>query len=591
MSIPSNISLRPRGEFPGVPKEIVASIFSAASARAVLLSAALACSMSASFAQGAAASAPSVEQPASASASVPIGVPASVASGVVRCSDPANAGLPECKIAEEKIKSLAKESKKSSGASAKALAAKYAANKAKPFDRQDLVMYAGEVIVLNVGVLDRVAIGNGKIASSTVLDDDRILIIAQDVGDTNILLWNKGTPMRDIRLRVTAQNMDRVKRETANLLAEIPGLKIASVGDRIFIEGYDLSDTDLERVKALAAQYPSIIDRTVGKARPPKAADPSTMIMFDLYFVEFKKTFLQNLGVSWQRSFNGFNVGLFGETARGPLLLRPNIGGENGVTFTPPLPNTRQYGLSAAANVALSVPATINLAVDNGDAVLLAAPKIATRSGGKAKFTAGGEIPLPSSSLQGTNVTFKPYGILLEVEPTINADGTVSGVVRAEVSGIDPAVTVLGIPGFLTRRTEADFFSKSGEAVVLSGLYSQELSKGTQKVPLLGELPLLGALFSSNDETRKNSELVVFIVPHVHSASSPMNEKILQNTRNMVSERTRALSGDGTDVLPKMRPSSQVWGTELLGGPAANPAPPAPPPPARQYEMEPPPTH
>ena len=484
---------------------------------------------------------------------------------VTRCADPVNAANPDCQLGGIRNIGPAETSAKPSThakKSAKSRENKSMVNAPQPFMAQELIMYAGEVVVLNVGAMDRVAIGNGKVASSTVLDKNRLLIIAQDVGDTNILLWDKTRLIREIRLRVTAQNLERVKAEARNLLSDIPGLMINNVGDRIFIEGNDLTERDLGRVKALAANYPGIVDRTVGKFRPPTAADPSAMIMFDLYFVEFKKSYLQNLGVNWQRSFNGFNFGVYGEATKGPLTLRPNVGG---VTINPPLPDGRIYGVSTAANIAISLPATINLAVDSGDAILLAAPKIASRSGGKAKFTAGGEIPLPSSSQQGTSVTFKSYGILLEVEPQINGDGSVSGIVHAEVSAVDPSITVLGIPAFLTRRTEADFYSKSGEAVVLSGLYSQELSKGVEKVPLLGDIPLLGAMFSSTTEIRKNSELVVFIVPHIHSAGGVLNEKVLANTRALVEEQSRKLNGNDADILMKLKTSSVLWGNDLLG--------------------------
>lgn len=488
---------------------------------------------------------------------------------VTRCADPVNAANPDCQLGSVRNITGAEPATKPSSrgqSSPKARDSRSAVNTSQPFAAQELTMYAGEVVVLNVGILDRVAIGNGKVASSTVLDTNRLLIIAQDVGDTNILLWDKTRLIREIRLRVTAQNLERIKAEARNLLSEIPGLKINNVGDRIFIEGNDLTERDLGRVKALAAQYPGIIDRTVGRFRSSVTADPSAMIMFDLYFVEFKKSYLQNLGVSWQKSFNGFNFGVFGEATNGQLTLRPGVGGAGGLNFEPPLPAGRVYGVSSAANIAISLPATINLAVDSGDAILLAAPKIASRSGGKAKFTAGGEIPLPSSSQQGTSVTFKPYGILLEVEPQINGDGSVSGIVNAEVSAVDPSITVLGIPAFLTRRTEANFYSRSGEAVVLSGLYSQELSKAVDKVPLLGDIPLVGALFSSTKESRKNSELVVFIVPNIHSAGSLANEKVLSNTRTLVEEQSRKLNGNDSDVLMKLKASPVLWGKDLLGG-------------------------
>jgi len=118
---------------------------------------------------------------------------------------------------------------------------------------------------------------------------------------------------------------------------------------------------------------------------------------------------------------------------------------------------------------------------------------------------------------------------------------------------------------------------------VLSGLYSQELSKKSDKIPLIGDVPLLGSFFSNSAEVRKNSELVVFIVPHLYSAESEINKKALKNTRSIVEEQNKVLNGDGTDILLKLKASSQLWGDDLLGNPKLgrdpNYTPPPPPPP------------
>lgn len=425
------------------------------------------------------------------------------------------------------------------------------------FIEESLVMYVGQVSVINTGTIDRVALGNGKVASSTVLDKNRLLIIAQDVGETNLLLWDKTKPVGNLKLRVTAVDIERQKREVAAMLSDVPQLTIASAGDRIFVDGSELSPEQQARVKSAKEQYPMLTDRTRGILQTEKPAAPSTMVMFDLYFLEFKKNHLQNLGVNWTKSFNGFNFGAFGETTNGPLNLRPGIGGESGVTYTPPLPNTKINGLSTALNVSVSVPAMINLAVNNGDATLLAAPKLAVRSGGAAKFLAGGEFPIVMTGITGNTVQYKQYGIILEVEPKVNADKTVSGVIKAEVSALDPTVSVNGYPGMSKRRTETDFHSPLGEAIVLSGLYSQELSGAIDKLPVLGDIPLINSLFSSKAETRKNTELVVFIVPRAHSSEESLNQEVISRASDLSTERNTELAG--YDILPKLTIESSLW--------------------------------
>lgn len=427
----------------------------------------------------------------------------------------------------------------------------------RTFREENIIMHTGQVIVLDTGPVDRVAVGNGKLASTTVLDNNRLLIIAQDVGETNILLWDKKRPLGNLKIRITATDVARVKGEIAAMLNDIPDLTVGNAGDRIFIDASNLSPEQMARIKAVKEQFPNVIDRTIGIMQPLKPAPPSAMVMFDLYFLEFKKNHLQDLGVSWKKSFNGVNFGAFGETTSGPLNLRPGIGGSGGVTFDPPLPMGKIDGLSTALNVAMSVPGVINLAVNTGQATLLAAPKLAVRSGGVAKFLAGGEFPIAISGITGNTVEYKQYGILLEVEPKINADNTVAGVIRTEVSSLDPAVVVNGFPGMIKRRTETDFSTPMGEAIVLSGLYSQELSNSIDKIPLLGDVPVLKAFFSNKGENRKNTELVVFIIPRAHSSEESINKSILARASDMSAVVNTDIAG--WDILPKLTIESNLW--------------------------------
>jgi pilus assembly protein CpaC len=415
------------------------------------------------------------------------------------------------------------------------------------------VMHVGQVSVFETGPIDRVAVGDGNVVSTTVLDNRRLLVIAEDVGETNILLWSGARLVGNLKLRVTAINLHRQKREIALMLNDVPQIKIGNAGDKITIDGADLSPEQQARVKRVAEQYTNVIDRTRGVLQPRKPAPPSTMVMFDLYFLEFKKSFLQNIGVSWTQSFNGFNFGLFKEFVNGPLVLRP---GETDSTFSN-LPETAVDGTSRSFNVAMSLAAMINLAVNSGQATLLAAPKLAVRSGGTAKFLAGGEFPIAISGITGNTVQYKQYGIILEVEPTVSADNTVSGVIRAEVSALDSSVTINSYPGLLKRRTETDFHSKMGQAIVLSGLYSQQISDASSKVPLLGDIPLLKALFSNKGKNRSNTELVVFIVPHDHTSDTAMSKEVLSRASDLSTEKNTVFNGG--NILPAPVMESELW--------------------------------
>lgn len=420
---------------------------------------------------------------------------------------------------------------------------------------KNVVMYSGEVITIQTDGISRVAIGNGKLVSATVIDENKLLVIAQEVGDTNIILWSKERQLENIKIRVTAIDIERLLDEVKSTLADIPEILIRKYGNRIFIDGENLPPEHLASIKAVKEQFPNVVDRTTGIPRQARPAPSSSMVMFDVYFLELKKNYLQDLGVSWQKSINGLNFGIFGEATRGPLTLRPTS--EGAPVYEPPLPPTRVTGISRALNISAAVPGIINLAVSNGEATLLAAPKLAVRSGGKAKFLAGGEFPIPISGITGNTVEYKDYGILLEVNPVINEDKTVSGSISTEVSALDPSVTVNGYPGLLKRRTETDFYTDMGQAIVLSGLYTQESSQADDKLPLLGDVPVANFFFKSRGENRKNTELVVFIIPTSHSSQDKKNAEIINSSRESSQRMNNLIMGH--DVLPKLKLDSQIW--------------------------------
>ena len=147
---------------------------------------------------------------------------------------------------------------------------------------------------------------------------------------------------------------------------------------------------------------------------------------------------------------------------------------------------------------------------------MLAEPNLTTRSGETASFLAGGEFPIQSvSGLGAVDVEFKEYGIKLDIEPVVDENQNIVSRVMAEVSSIDPSVSIGSIPGLLTRKTESVINVKNNETIVISGLVSSEMSKSVSKFPFLGEIPILGELFKSRDFRDKKSELVIFVTPTI----------------------------------------------------------------------------
>jgi Flp pilus assembly secretin CpaC len=165
--------------------------------------------------------------------------------------------------------------------------------------------------------------------------------------------------------------------------------------------------------------------------------------------------------------------------------------------------------------------ATINLLLQNNQAELKAEPTLVTMNGVEAKFLSGGEVPVVVQTPNTVAVEWKPYGVSLAATPVIEGSDDVVLNLKTEVSGLDldPTHAVkqanLNIPAIVTRNTSTTVTLKSGQSVVLAGLLKSEKSTELNRVPILGQIPLLGALFTSTQEVENRTELVFVVTPTI----------------------------------------------------------------------------
>lgn len=161
------------------------------------------------------------------------------------------------------------------------------------------------------------------------------------------------------------------------------------------------------------------------------------------------------------------------------------------------------------------LPFTLNALEENGLAKVLASPNILCRSGKEAEFLAGGEFPIKILNYKAQDVIWKRYGILLRVKPKADSAGRLSISLETEVSTLDQATAVDGVPGVLTNRVSSHFDLSKPQTIALSGLLKNEEGKNSSGVPMLGRLPIIGALFASKDFLENRSELVIFVRPSI----------------------------------------------------------------------------
>ena len=346
-------------------------------------------------------------------------------------------------------------------------------------------MFTGDTQVLEVNA-QRVAVGNGRIVSASPIEGNKILLLAESAGVSSLQVWTRAGARLRYLINVLEFSGAPLYAQVQRLLEGTRQIGVRLVGDRIVLEGHRVSDTDRERVAAIVKAYPGrvfdFIDRVGWDA----------MIHLQVSILEVRHSALDSLGIRWD------------SLMRGPTLT---------------VDSSRSEGRYARLEWNAQLSSLIELLRQRGEARIIAAPTLSCRSGGEAHFVAGGELPIPVTNGQGSpSVQYREYGVILDVRPVADDAGNIYARVETEVSDVDRAVEVLGVPAILKRHSNTEVNVRAGETIVIAGLVSRTSSSQRHGVPLLSSIPGLGKLFQSHGHEQQESELVVFITPHIVAA-------------------------------------------------------------------------
>ena len=388
---------------------------------------------------------------------------------------------------------------------------------------------AGQKLALEMGqnrllvlseTIARVSVADPRIADLKVITQTQILLTSRGVGATDLTLWNKRDEPLIMSLVVT-RNLDALRRQFAELF---PGEKITvtpASGDLIVLSG-EVSDV---RVPERAAE--------VAKLHAEKIANlirvtGNQQVQLEVKFAEVSRRGLREIGFNFftKDAAGRFVGGLANSgTNAGGFLAIPGTGTAGRPSVYPGSPGSGfSIFFSGLPNFPFST--MLSLLESTGMAKLLAEPTLVAMSGQEARFLAGGEFPIPiSSGLGAVTVQWKKFGIMLAFTPTVVGDGLLNLRLATEVSDIDAsrAVTVGGfsIPGVTSRQSETTVRLSDGQSFAIAGLMSSRMRSQIDKIPLLGDIPILGALFRSTSYSRDESELLVIVTAHLARPMAP----------------------------------------------------------------------
>ncbi|RVH38073.1 type II and III secretion system protein family protein [Sinorhizobium meliloti] len=362
------------------------------------------------------------------------------------------------------------------------------------------------VTIRAVQRFDEIVIGDPEIATVTPLTDRSFYILGNELGSTSLTIFDaEKNPVGIIDIEVTLDT----KLLSSTIRQSVPGstVKVTSANGRIVLSG---SATDA----VAATQAEQIASRFAGDEEIINSIKitSSQQVQLNVRFVEINRDVGKELGTQISAAYAWSNGSV--EFNSAPRATSNTPAGSL---------------IGSLIGEGYSVDVAIDALEDRGMARRLAEPNLIARSGETSSFLAGGEFPIPISEQDGTiTVSYKKFGVGLDFTPTVLSDGLIALDIEPEVSAIDNTASYrvgnIAIPGFSVRRARTSVDLKSGQSFMIAGLLQSENNLITQRVPGLGQLPILGALFSSKAYQRRETDLVIIVTPHLVKPIDPLKK-------------------------------------------------------------------
>jgi len=365
----------------------------------------------------------------------------------------------------------------------------------------DLSLAVGKSVVLDLArPVTRIVVGAGGFAEAQAVSPTQILLNGKLPGETSLIIWDQtgGRQFFNVTVRQSSfasnDTLEGLRRE---LRAELPGQNVRVSQDNgiIFLRGTvsNLNSSDrAEKIAGTAGKFVNLLNVNVPAPEP--------QILLKVKFASVDRNRLKQLGINFAVNGLGNTIGSIG---------------------------TGQF---AAGNISATYPgiglgADIQALETRGLAEVLAEPNVLAKNGHQASFLAGGEYPYPvaqSSAAGGASpitIQYKQFGVLLAFIPTITNRGTIRLQVAPEVSALDygNAVNIGGatVPALTIRRVKTEVELAEGQTFIIGGLMDNRETENFQKIPFIGDIPVLGKFFQSMQRTRTNTELIVTVTPEL----------------------------------------------------------------------------
>lgn len=453
----------------------------------------------------------------------------------------------------------------------------------------------------------RVSVGSPDIADILILRSNQLYILGKDLGTTNVMLWDAEDRLIGAVNIEVVHDLENLKQKLFELLPNEP-IEVHSTQRSIVLSGQVSSAAAMNAALRIADTYLAQIstsvdttefeqqsqssrpDRAVGNVINLMQVGGVQQVMLEIKVAEINRSELKRMNAQ----FNGIN-----------LNGKWNVGGVNGgatfpdVEFTEPVngrlpvfdsiapwgpaidefaPRDMQIENQGLFASFLSSDKLFNLALDiakeNRLAKILAEPTLTTLTGEEAKFLSGGEIavPVPQGDFR-TTFEFKEFGVSVSFLPVVLGSGLINlkvDVAVSEITRLDPGSLIPLQLG--TRRATSSVELREGQVMGLAGLINENVRDAVEKFPGLGKIPVLGALFRSQDFLNQETELVITVTPHLAKPMSPDGVRLPTDTFEEPNDAQFFLMGKlegGKNRKSRDRDAAELAGASTLGSATA----------------------
>jgi pilus assembly protein CpaC len=377
------------------------------------------------------------------------------------------------------------------------------------------VMVGKSLLINTTERLKRISVTDPNIAYAQVITPTQILVHGKTPGEISLLIWDELERYRSFDLRVDVDVTACADEEKRVFPDE--QITVTPSRNAIVLSGHVSTDDVAKKAEALASAYaPHVVN--VLTSGPVGAQE----VLLQVKFAEVDRTVLKQLGVNFistgaTNTIGTITTGQYG--GFGPQTITPSTSTASGTATSSTLSNVLNLFVFRPD---INFGAVIEALETKNLLQILSEPNLIAVNGKKASFLAGGQFPFPivqpGNGFTAVTISFKDFGVRLEFTPEIKPNGNIHLQVAPEVSTLDfsNALTISGftVPALSTRKADTEFELQDGQSFVIAGLMDNRVTDIYNKIPGLGDIPILGNFFKSKSTQKSNSELMVLCTVH-----------------------------------------------------------------------------